>query len=129
MLKRSLNLVALLAGGAVGATMGVLMAPDKGEETRKKLSDNLKLSANQANAKVDDLKRKAQGFVNRQEQDFESNFNSLVQKADHKKDQVIEVLERKLQELKNTNLTDKLAQKHSDKTVNNLTTDQNKPTI
>jgi gas vesicle protein len=34
--------VALLAGVAIGAVMGILLAPDRGAETRTKLKDLLK---------------------------------------------------------------------------------------
>ncbi|WP_194768421.1 YtxH domain-containing protein [Tamlana sp. I1] len=36
---KSNSLLATVAGLAVGATLGVLFAPDKGEKTRKKIAD------------------------------------------------------------------------------------------
>ena len=46
-------LAALLTGAAIGGALGILFAPDKGSETRKKISD-----------KSSDLKRKV-GFFDR----------------------------------------------------------------
>ncbi len=110
MIKQGLNLAAVLAGAAVGATMGVLMAPNEGKETRKKLSDGFRSTADDMNTKVDDIKQRVQGFVNHQKEDFNTSFDKLVNKADHKKDDVIAALERKLAELKNTSLVDKVDQ-------------------
>lgn len=45
-------LIALGAGLAIGGLLGVLFAPDKGSETRKKISDTGKKLADKINQKV-----------------------------------------------------------------------------
>ena len=132
MIRQGLNLAAVLAGAAVGATMGVLMAPNEGKETRKKLSDGFKSTADDMNTRVDELKNKVQGFVGNQKKDFGTSFEKLINKADYKKDDVIAALERKLAELKNTNLADKVEQFKQNNPVahqTNTTNATNKATI
>ena len=49
-------LVTLASGVALGAVLGILFAPDKGTETRKKIKDKSKKLADGVKHKFDDLK-------------------------------------------------------------------------
>ena len=55
----------VLAGLAAGALLGILLAPDKGSETRKKLKEN-------AGDYADELKKKLNKFVENVTDKFES---------------------------------------------------------
>jgi len=98
--KTGSTLVAILAGAAVGAVAGVLLAPEQGEKTRRKISKGFKSGADDLNYKMDELKNQVKSLITSKKADFESSFNTLVNKAENKKEDVIVSLERKLAELK-----------------------------
>lgn len=54
------GLLAFLAGAAVGATLAILYAPDKGEETRKKIVDKVKEGADYTSENINELITKLQ---------------------------------------------------------------------
>lgn len=62
----------VVAGLAVGSIMGILYAPDKGSETRKKISDK-------HNEFMDKIKSKCSDLSNSLKQQFES----LAEQAHH----------------------------------------------
>jgi gas vesicle protein len=72
------SLLGLLAGVAVGATLGVLLAPDKGSSTRKKIS-------NKANDYVGDLEGKFNEFADGVTKKFESLRKESAQMAENGK--------------------------------------------
>ncbi len=55
-MKKSDVLLAFLGGAAVGAIAGILFAPDKGSETRKKIAKAAKYLGDGISERLDDLK-------------------------------------------------------------------------
>lgn len=73
------TVVAFVGGALVGAAAGILLAPEKGEDQRKKIKDALekrgvKLSKEEFNKFVEDIKKigkKDDGVVPSEELDFD----------------------------------------------------------
>lgn len=68
-------LLGVLAGAAVGATLGILFAPDKGSNTRKKISKK-------SNEYAEGLEDKFQEFMQSVTEKFEK-MTAEAQKASH----------------------------------------------
>jgi gas vesicle protein len=81
------TLIALLAGAAIGAVAGILMAPDKGSKTREKIKDSFE---------------KAKGNL-KKKFDVEETYEDLLSTMSHKTEDVISFLESKLADLKKQN--------------------------
>ena len=54
---KSRTVIALLAGAAAGAVLGILLAPDKGEETRKKVKKTTEDCIGKVKDKLSNLKK------------------------------------------------------------------------
>lgn len=80
LMKDKGNMVGLLLlGFAAGAAIGVLMAPDKGSETRKKMMNGLKDLA--GNLDIESLKDKLSAFVSDKTEEVSKDFYENVHSA------------------------------------------------
>ncbi|MFV0345006.1 MAG: YtxH domain-containing protein [Bacteroidales bacterium] len=68
MSNSSSTLVGIVAGAALGFVAGILLAPEKGEDTRKKIGDKAKHLKDEMDKKMED--------VNRKIHDLKHNFES-----------------------------------------------------
>lgn len=57
-------LTALAAGVAIGGILGILFAPDKGENTRQKIADNGKKLSDSVKDKMNEGRNKLSGLRN-----------------------------------------------------------------
>jgi gas vesicle protein len=103
MAKSGTTILALLTGAAIGAGVGILYAPDKGDKTRKKIQKDVKKAKADIDAKVRqtyaDLNTKANTFRGSLEDRLETTLSS----ASYKADDVIQALENKLEQLREKN--------------------------
>ena len=95
--------LALLTGAAIGAGLGLLYAPDSGEETRRRLSDNARKAQDNLNRRYQETSSNLGDKAKRAKRDFETRLEDTLSSASYKADEILASLETKLDELRKQN--------------------------
>ena len=95
--------LALLTGAAIGAGLGLLYAPDSGEETRRKLGDNARRAQDDLNRRYKETSSNLNQKARQAKMDFEDRLEETLSSASYKADEVLSSLEAKLEELRRQN--------------------------
>jgi gas vesicle protein len=97
------TIVAVLAGVAIGAGIGILFAPDKGSKTRGKIKDGFDEAKHNLSDKLNEVTDKISKSDILGKVDIDHNYEKLVSNISHKTEDVISFLENKLALLKEKN--------------------------
>ena len=97
------TLLALLTGAAIGAGIGILLAPDKGSVTREKIKYGFEDVKNELKYKLENASLEMKDKFSSAKFDLEETYQELVSDMSYKTDDVISFLEEKLAELKRQN--------------------------
>jgi gas vesicle protein len=101
--KTNSSIIALLAGAAIGAGLGILFAPDKGSKTREKIKDGLDDIKNQAQNNWESIETETKEKFSRTKEDLKETVENLLSNSSYKAEEAILFLEEKLAELKREN--------------------------
>ena len=94
------TILALLTGAAIGAGIGILFAPDKGTNTRRKIREGVDEAKENLNEKFSEVSEKLVEKAFLTKDNFDENFENFVSDASHKTEELITLLEEKLAALK-----------------------------
>ena len=97
------TVLGILAGTAIGATLGILFAPAKGSSTRQRIADKAEEVKENITETTLDMRDKAASTVASQRQTLDGQLENIVSDVSHKAEDVISTLEKKLSELKAKN--------------------------
>lgn len=97
------NILGVLFGAAVGVGIGMLLAPEKGSETRRKIKEEAEKAKNQFDEDFNITKKDVSEKIEEKKSQLDEKVQSILKDASFKVDDVIDSLEKGLQNLKAKN--------------------------
>ncbi|WP_026451840.1 YtxH domain-containing protein [Aequorivita capsosiphonis] len=97
------TLIALLTGAAIGAGLGILYAPEKGSETRDKLSKEAKKAQKKLNKQIRETTETLSEKAQEARYSFNQKLNDTLSSASYKADDILLAMEDKLESLRKQN--------------------------
>ena len=97
------TVLGVLTGTAIGAVIGILMAPDKGVNTRRKISENVMETKDHLAESAMGTKNRVMDKLTSNKHSLESQLNQIVTDTRYRSEDVISRLEAKLKDLKASN--------------------------
>lgn len=97
------TLLALITGAAIGAGIGLLYAPDSGDNTRKKLQEDAQRAQERLNKRYRETSSNLSDRAKKARMDFETRLEETLSSASHKADDILAAMETKLEELRKQN--------------------------
>ena len=97
------TLLALLTGAAIGAGLGILYAPDRGANTREKLSREARNAQTKLNRQIRDTSQTLSEKAQQAKYSFEQKLNETLSSASYKADDILLAMEDKLETLRKQN--------------------------
>ncbi len=96
-------MLALLTGAAIGAGVGILYAPDRGDNTRKKISKQAKKTRDEISSRISHATDELTKTAEAKKMDFEATLDKTLSNMSYKADDIILSLEKKLEDLRKKN--------------------------
>ncbi|SHJ11487.1 YtxH domain-containing protein [Aquimarina spongiae] len=100
MSNNSNTVLGVLAGTAIGATLGILFAPDKGSNTRKKIVEEASATRDRIADEAITLKDQMAATLSTKKETLDDQLEAIVSDASHQAEDLITSLEKKLDRLK-----------------------------
>lgn len=97
------TLLALLTGAIIGAGVGILYAPAKGSETRKRIGDEAQKAGERLKEGVEETATKLSKQAQKARTSFEDKLSETLEGASDKADDILLALEKKLETLRKEN--------------------------